>query len=160
MKRIRLPLGILTVYPLQGSPTLYIVESSTAVCSVCSRPYKRWRYGYDLQTGTHKIIPIKNRRIGSRCPYRGGCSGRLDLGWHHVDIATYEGHGGCSCEKFRFLEYELRKTPPRTWINGAYRCQHIDAARQFALDIGVIQHIRRQRRVYGHGQRELDSSND
>ena len=119
------------VVPIDREPTCYWVESDTLRCNRCNSRFDR-------------TIP-KNSSLGphNHCPK---CqTGQLVLRWHRVDIAALDCNGECGCERFehslgplaRGVTIELRQA-------GKYRCKHIDAAREIALDISLRYHISSQ----------------
>lgn len=158
-QKLRLPPGTLQVLPIPGERTVFVVEGAGVECTVCGRYYKRWRYRLNYSTGYHEPVARRGRQAGDPCPYRRGCAGKLDRRWHRVDILSWGGHGGCACEKFDLgLRVELSKTRPSTWVEGRFRCEHIDEARTFAVDLAIRMENMERMRPYANGRRELDES--
>ena len=80
--------------------------------------------------------------------------GRLEVRFHVVDIAAHNMNGKCGCEYFEFaLENVVAGLPPEIQGLGKYRCSHIDAVREFALDLTILNHEHR-RYADANGQRE------
>lgn len=149
----------LRVFPVPGEPTVYHVESSSAQCSSCSRVYKRWKWAFCPDTGGHRRVPRKGVTIEGPCPYRFGCDGKLQLRFHKVDIAAYNGNGQCGCETFEFsFGPALSKVRPSLWLESGLRCRHIQAARQYALDLTILNHTKQQLAPYANGRKERDGT--
>lgn len=117
---------MLRVIKEDGSPTRFFVESNC------------------LQCGNHQCVKLFNKYLkqglhsGMKCPK---CGGMLDHRWHLVDIAEFNGNGFCGCEFFAFRQQPLltRATPAEQGM-GKWRCKHIVAARDFALDVALRAH--------------------
>ena len=61
--------------------------------------------------------------------------------FHLVDIAEFNSNGICSCEFFECGHGpKLRGMSSVEQAMGKHRCQHIEAARSFALDVALKCH--------------------
>ena len=149
----------LRVFPVPGEPTVFYVESSSAQCSKCSRVYKRYRWAFCPDTGGHRRVHRSNIVIEGLCPYRFGCDGTLQLRFHRVDIAAYDGNGQCGCESFEFSYGPLlSRTKPSLWMEAGLRCRHIQAAREYALDLSIRHHTKQQLAPFANGRKERDGT--
>ena len=128
---------MLRVKAIPGEPTRFWVESNTLVCTSpeCSRTYNRKQ--------RHRLVPNQSSptdylHIGDPCPV---CGATLDVRFHVVDIASNNCNGQCGCEFFSFTHAPaLAKLLPSDRGMGKHRCSHIEAARQFALDVALHGH--------------------
>lgn len=131
---------MLRVLKIPGEATRYHVESNTLECVLNRR---------------HQFSRLRKRGIyiGGPCP-KEGCPGTLDCRFHQVDISMYNLNGWCSCEYFAFgLEPKVSRMGPAEQGAGNHRCAHINAARDFALDVSLKAH-ERERYARARGQRE------
>jgi len=162
---------ILTVKPIKGEPTCFLVESYTLRCISCSRLLRRFPanmvwfsekqkalLGFagvwtKVETTLEKLKQNRANTAGDQCPK---CGGVLEMRFHKVDIAGYNCNGECGCEYFAVtLQKQLRQAPKSEWNLGLHRCSHIEAARDFAIDVVVTSHEYHRLRVNGNGkQRE------
>lgn len=125
---------MLRVKAIESEPTRFHVESGTLTCvnPQCGATYNR-RTRHRLVADQRQ--PTDYLHIGDKCPK---CSGYLDVRFMLVDIAANNLNGGCSCEFFSFVQGPaLAKLLPSERAMGKCRCSHIEAARQFALDVAL-----------------------
>lgn len=143
---------MLRVKAIPGEPTRFWVESWTLECPQCSAKFNR-RTRHRLLARYEDVPHSGYLYIGDPCPK---CGGELDCRFHVVDIANYNGVGECGCEYHQMkLGPELRKLSlaQRGGSGDKYRCSHVKAARDFALDVALAAHdFERHRRA--DGQRE------
>lgn len=145
---------ILRVWPVPNEPTRFRVESHALQCTTCGKLYDRVQSECMEFTGrqrqllrkvgvwdkVHKYIESYGGRykVGDLCPK---CEGTLDIYTWLVDIASYNLNGECDCHHFRCaLEPTLRNQIGSEQGMGKFRCSHIDAARDFALDLSLKLH--------------------
>jgi hypothetical protein len=164
---------MLRVKACPGSPTVFFSESSELECvrPECGKLYKRVPpelvYFSLRQRSFLRAMGLWDRvdrrlkdlegyaskfRVGDLCKKCG--VGTLDVRFHTVDIAAYGLNGGCGCEYFLFsLRKELEGAGRDERLAGAHRCQHIDAARDFALDLSLRAH-EHERLVLARGRED------
>lgn len=119
---------MLRVVAIHGEPTRFYVESQSLQC--CVHPE-------DHLFSRHRKPHLA---IGGACPK---CGGQLDVRFHLVDIALFNANGQCACEWFAFkLGPAVSRVPLPEQGAGKWRCSHIEAARNFALDLSLKQHDR------------------
>jgi hypothetical protein len=128
---------MLRVIKEDGSPTRFFVESN---CLQCGNPQCGKLFNKYLKQGLH---------AGMKCPK---CkTGMMDHRFHLVDLAFYNNHGKCSCEYFMYdREPKVSRETPVEQSMGKWRCQHIDAARDFALDVALRAHERENQKKGGN----------
>lgn len=149
---------MLRVKAIPGEPTCYHVESAELQCKnpECAQLYKTlppmlvwfskrqkeflrfagvWTKIDKILSGLKKPI----MRPGDQCKK---CGNVVDHRWHRVDISAYNLNGECGCEKF-YYDYgpALRRGGA---VCGEHRCSHIEAARDFALDLSLASHQKNQ----------------
>lgn len=130
---------MLRVLPVHGEPTRYHVESRSLQCT--KQPAKH----------VFKRQKRPELRIGSPCPK---CGAPLDTHFYLVDLAGFNFNGQCGCPWFEHrLAVELATIPPAERGAGPKRCSHIEAARNFALDLTLKQH-EKKRLEFASGQSE------
>lgn len=154
---------MLRVTKVEGEATCFFVESAEAQCSnpECARLYRRlpkmavsftnlqkkFLQYYGLLGKVEKALAKaeageSGRQPGDHCPR---CGAALSERFHKVDISSYAYNGKCGCEAFAFgIEPTLSRLPEEEWSLGMWRCQHIDAARNFALDLALHAHAKEQ----------------
>jgi hypothetical protein len=162
---------MIRVCAVHGEPTCYHVESSELQCvePQCSKLYRRLPASFvwfssrqreflrglgllarvDKRLGelAERYSNRPGRRPGDQCPR---CGGQLDVRFHRVDISAYGLNGWCSCEFFAFsLGPKLDKLGKAERGAGLYRCHHIWAARDFALDLSLKAHEAKAHRKFG-----------
>lgn len=128
------------VLKVDGEPTRFFVESASLQCvrPECNKLFSKFKR--------------PELHVGFKCPACG--LGTLDLRFHTVDIADNEGNGCCSCEYFQFtMGPRLSGMLPNERREGKCRCSHIQAARNFALDLALYVHDIEQHKD-ARGQRE------
>lgn len=128
------------VIPVPGEPTRYRVESNSLECTKreCGKLYTR-RNRHLLAPGDRSTSAYLF--VGDPCPK---CGSRLDLRFHLVDIASFNRNGQCDCEYFSCgLGPKVAALLPEHQAEGRHRCAHIAAARDFALDLSLTAHQRR-----------------
>ena len=143
-------MNMLRVKAIPGEPTRFWVESGTLQCTnaQCGKMYNR-RTRHRLVPG--QAHPTDYLHIGDPCPH---CGSDLDVRFHVVDISEYSYNASCSCEFFEFsMSPKLTRMLPSERIQGKWRCSHIIAARDFALDVALHAH-EHERYVGAKGQRE------
>jgi hypothetical protein len=80
------------------------------------------------------------------------------VNWYLVDLGEYNGNGSCGCQHFEFrLKPTLERNHEIDWTRTPMRCRHIEAARQFALDV-ILKSYGRQQMVNANGQKERDAA--
>ena len=149
-------MSLLRVKPIEGEPTSFMVESDEVQCvnPECSKLLKKtpklashftarqeatlrfagvWR----KVEGTIRLLTSRPTiASGDPCPK---CGAALGERWHRVDLTAGGFNGVCSCEYFAFaLGPEVRKLSKADQALGIHRCQHISAARDFALDARLM----------------------
>jgi len=161
---------ILTVKPVPGEPTCFMVESYTLQCQNCNRLVRRFPVNMVWFSEKQKMLlkfvgvwikieavleKLKQNRAnvsGDQCPK---CGGVLEMRLHKVDIARFNCNGECGCEYFTTtLQKELRKLKPAEQALGLHRCSHIEAARDFAIDVAIAGHEHLRLRVNGNGKQK------
>lgn len=143
---------MLRVKAIPGEATRYWVESNSLQCvsAACGHLLnRRWRHVPFDATGAK--LPPRRHEVGDPCPR---CGSALDLRFHVVDIASYGYSGQCSCEFFQYsCEPKVARLPKDQQGAGEFRCHHIRAARDFALDVALHAH-NAERYWNAKGQRE------
>lgn len=164
---------ILMVRAIAGEPTCFEVESFHLQCANprCQKTIKRFP---DLlvefsarQRAVLQFVGVWNRvavvvrglrakafrQPGDPCPR---CGGALEARWHKVDIARCDLNGECGCEHFQMTLFkELKRLTKAQRALGPFRCAHIEAAREFALDVAVAGHEKQRLLINGrNGQKE------
>lgn len=164
---------ILTVKSIAREPTCFLVESFELQCvnPQCGKIVKRFpELMVDFSSRQRALLRFTGvwnrvsvivvglklkafRQPGEQCPK---CGAALDNRWHKVDIARNDLNGECGCEHFQFtLRKELRKVSKEDRAMGLCRCAHIEAARDFAIDVAVATHEQYRLAVNGKkGQKE------
>lgn len=162
---------ILTVKPIRGEPTCFYVESYTLQCTNCTKLVRRFPVNMvwfsekqkmllkfvgvwaKIEAALEKLSQNRVNVSGDQCPK---CAGVMEMRFHKVDIARFNCNGECGCEYFTTtLQKELRKLSASEQALGLFRCSHIEAARDFAVDVAVAGHEHQRLRVNGNGkQRE------
>ncbi len=124
----------LRVLQVRGEPTRYYVESNSLVCK------KDGKHLFD----TRKFQLLAVGGVCPKCATNGEKEpGILAIRWHLVDLSPWQRNGECSCEWFDYsLRKRLRAMPEAEQAMGKARCSHIDAAREFALDLSLMRHDR------------------
>lgn len=113
---------------LPREETRFFVESNSTICPRCSKIRKADKYA-----------------AGDPCPT---CGEEVEERWHIVDIAGYDANGTCSCEFFQFrLEPIIVRLPAGSLER--HRCSHIQASRDFALDVYLGAYARSRKEVNG-----------
>lgn len=136
----------LRVQAIPGEPTRFRVESNSLECLRCHKLFSRQRGNYHVgQQCPHCKASLTNDVVFNRILTSEAqvelAKAELDVRFHTVDISTYNRNGWCSCEYFEFsLATKLRGILPNQQAEGRYRCSHIDAARDFALDVALVVH--------------------
>lgn len=156
---------MLKVRAIPGEPTCFFCESNELICDnpQCSKLYRRLPASYvqfsSRQKDFLRALGLWNKverhlkqleqsfalkhREGDACAKCG--QGKLRLREHKVDISEYGFSGWCSCEYFEFTcAPELAKLSRSQQGAGTHRCQHVWAARDFALDLSIMAHERDQ----------------
>lgn len=140
----------------KGEPTVFCVESNSLECinPECRAPNGERRY---LTRRDNHWIYRKGKfildkpRVGDGCPK---CKAPLDLFFYSVDIAAFNCNGSCNCMYFTCdLGPKVSRASLEEQGAGKYRCSHIEAARDFALDVSLHSH-ERTRYAGARGQRE------
>lgn len=63
--------------------------------------------------------------------------------FYKVDLTHYRLNGECDCPHFRMrLEGKLKEQPRTEWSRGLWRCKHIDASREYALNITLREYMK------------------
>lgn len=126
---------MLRVKAIPGEPCRFWCESNSLICvnAQCSALYnRRWRHR--PEPGATAVY----LHVGDLCPK---CGSQLDLRFHVCDISAYNCSGRCGCEFFQFnLEPKVSRLSPAEQGMGQYRCSHIIACRDFALDLALKGH--------------------
>lgn len=151
---------MLRVKSVISSPSQFYVEGDSLVCAGqgCGRVVRRlpaehvWfnkrQKLFLTSIGVLKLVE-KTQQIwqdvaphvdGERCVK---CGRPMEIRWHLVDITDEHGNGYCACEYFQFslLPYVTKLTA----LSGDYRCRHIEAARDFALEMTIRAHNKREK---------------
>jgi len=158
---------MLRVMKDRGSPTRYFVESATLQCvrPECAATFRRRPHSYEdlppvvalvlrmlgsTLPGSRSLAGLKVEldrlfarvrdrgcpKAGDKCPTCG--QAELDVRFHTVDIAALGMNGECGCEYFQMsLRKQAAASSPVEQAAGRFRCQHIHAARDFALDVSL-----------------------
>lgn len=157
---------MLHVKPIQGEQTRFYVEAQTLQCTNCNNqasrtPYRHIYFGHRQKAFLQQIgVWGKVKKVldkvkddwkdDGQCRK---CGHVLEPRWHQVDIALWEGNGQCSCEFFAYtLGPLVRKLDKAQRSAGLHRCLHIDAAREFAVDLAIKMHERQRLK----GKKEID----
>jgi hypothetical protein len=164
---------MLRVRAIPGEPTRFWVTGNTLLCDnpACGKEYNRMTR-HQAVLGVRQ--PTEYLRDGTPCPK---CLARISK-WRKrnkdphgdepalgvmrnndrlVDIAGYSRNGSCSCPFFQCSEGMEKALKVKTSVEqamGQHRCQHIVAARSFALDVALRVHEVERYAVHAHGQRE------
>lgn len=109
------------IFPIEGEPTRFRVESTSLECPACAKLFPR------LQPKN------KDLRIGDQCPACG--HGKLDARFHLTDVAVCKPIGRCECESWRYnLLKWIKEIPPdklgsltHTQIH-RLRCSHLETS--------------------------------
>ena len=112
------------VMPVNGSPTLFDVESRTVQCPQCSRKY----------SPTRRVVLLP----GDSCPSCGAAVKRMLP--HRVDAAMILPIGKCGCWQGHRLAKEAERLTLKQRLalscreQEALRCEHLRCARNFLLN--------------------------
>ena len=145
--------GLLRVFPVPGEPTRFNCESGSLQCTdqedhLFNRRLRPHLWVEGPCPGTYPVVNHTRVHVP--------CRGILQLRFHLVDLADFSGNGSCQCEWFMIqLRKSLEAFPARVQAQGRFRCPHIVAVREFALDLAVLCH-ERERYKDAKGQREED----
>ncbi len=166
----------------KGEPTVYYVESNTLECvnPSCHKQYNRRLHHQQIlgqrwptvllhigdpcpaclgreweaqRDGSSEASPEEAAKLVGAVAVP-----RLDVRFHMVDISSFNGIGMCACEYFQMTLAPSLRRMDRIQLQAAYlfaskhRCHHIQAARDFALDVALKSHDRE--RYAGTKQRE------
>ena len=111
----------------QDCPTRYFVESSSLECVKCRH-----------------VVSRSKATAADPCAK---CGGKLDVIFRHVDMADLQPVGKCDCPDFDYhkrSKLERMRERERRGLcfeeQDRWRCQHIRAARNFALNETVAAH--------------------
>lgn len=148
---------MLHVKPVHGEPTCYEVESHHMQCTgpecrklTARAPDPVWfnRRQQDFLAG----VGLWTRAERALAKLREGwksdgqcrrCGAALEPRWHRVDVAALDLNGFCTCEYFECaLGKAARQATKPERQAGKFRCSHIEAARDFALDLSLAAHER------------------
>lgn len=110
-----------------NEPTTFVVEGRTLICTNAK---------LDRSLGCRFVAkPGRKRALaaGDKCPK---CQdGLLVPREHLVEISAYDANGKCACEWFDFnLRPQVEAMSFLQRMEVRLRCEHIEAARDFALD--------------------------
>lgn len=123
-------------------------------CPTCVMRHNQWKKkGREAMLYTDYALEVKEQ-IAERLSKEEPAIGTLDVRFHLCDIAANHGVGRCSCEYWEFgLAREVERMLPSelavALATGRKRCSHIEAARQFALDLSIQAHERDRYRLAG-----------
>ena len=121
---VTLPARPLRVVPVAGEPTRFHCESESLLCAQC---------GHTIKWTEHTGVAV-----GDACPK---CAGELCEHWYLVDIADLDRHGQCECPRFQFYcAPKVRELAVEERCRGRYRCKHLIACRDVALDVTLRAH--------------------
>ena len=145
----------MTVYPVQGEPTRFRVESSSLECPRCGVLYSRLQLKWStLRPGSE--CPKCRRQVEDRrrpgypaCALEATVVAKLDVRTHLVDVESHHPVGQCTCEHWGFTLGPKVKAMTRAQREALtqqqarnLRCSHIEAARTAAIDIAIGCHKR------------------
>lgn len=146
---------MLQVKAIPGEPTCYYVEShhmqcTGKECNALTRRapsaiwFNRRQRDFLATVGVWGRVDSMVKKLAEGWRSDGQCrrcGAALEPRWHRVDIGAYHCNGQCGCEYFELaLAKELRRLKPEQQAAGTHRCSHIEAARDFALDLSLRAH--------------------
>ncbi len=160
----------MTVFHVQGEPSVFNCESSSLECCKCGALFSRLKAQFSVlkvgdtctkclkaaaaaapRSATQREIVENVRAAGST----------LDARLHRVDISMYHPVGQCVCEHWNYRIGPQVARMSRAELEGltqqqarALRCSHIEAARTAAIDVAIASH----EQVRGNGKQLEDKA--